>query len=364
MSKERWAVIGYKPPEPNVKRNIGAEVVHQLGQAEVADRHHLESMPRFVMRASGIYVPSIEDVSGLEPSGHTCLEDIDDLPEVAFLAIPSYDDGKEAFAYISHWLKRGGTVITAEKGAMANFFPELREMSYDFRRLGINATVGGGNRFIEEALMRCRDRKNVTQIHAVLNGTLTKIMSSIAPLGGTPYSLGQGVEEAVDLKYAEPGHESPIDVIRGEAEGDIPKKTAIFFNAVLADEPIDWRDLKFELKEDEIHDILEEAEVRRFIVSIYSKRFAKNHRWPESDIKGGFYKEHEDWIIVGGFRHTQKNPLFRRLAELSGPDNGMIIGLGPNEKDGIYPYSGPGAGPSPTVMSMLDDRLKMESLRP
>jgi len=72
------------------------------------------------------------------------------------------------------------------------------------------------------------DSNNVTQMHLVLNGTLSAIFSSIAPQGGSGMSLGAAVHQAVEMGYAEPGAESYIDVIRGEAEGDIPKKNSHF----------------------------------------------------------------------------------------------------------------------------------------
>ncbi len=283
-----------------------------------------------------------------------------ELPAVVFVATPSTDDGQEAKGYISQVLQSGSRVVSAEKGAMANYFSQLKEESDDFSHLGINATVGGGTRMMSVAREYCRDLSNITQIHLALNGTLTSIMSSIAPPEGAGMSLGQAVDQAVRLGYAEPGSESPYDVIRSEAQGDIPKKVAIFFNTVgLCDEPVDWKDIKIELTDEHIRQTIEEAKVRRFIVSMYQERFVAKHTGPEEDIIGRFETACDGWVIVAGFRHTDRNPLFGPLAELTGPGNGMVIGLGPDEKDGVYKLTGPGAGPAPTVNTMLDDHLKI-----
>ena len=154
-------------------------------------------------------------------------------------------------------------------------------------------------------------------------------------------------------------------MVREEVTGDIPKKAAIFFNVVLADEPIHWEDLKVQLSDQEIRQVIEKANERRYIVSMYHERFISEHIGPEDDfIIGKFEFHHEGWHIVGGFRNTNNNPLFHSLANLTGPDNGFVIGLGPDQEDGTYTYIGPGAGPSPTVNTMLDDHLKMAGIRP
>ncbi len=348
---DRWMVVG--------PGNIGNEVIRQLGQAHVAERLGLNTAPSFIIRSAGIYGPD-----GQTQTGHANIEEISDvdMPDVAFIALPSTDDGEVAKGYISNVLESGRIAITAEKGAMANYFEELRQQSGDFDRLGFNATVGGGTRMLELAKSYCHDVDNITQVHLALNGTLSAIMSMIAPKEGYGMSLGQAVHQAVELNYAEPGSASPLDVIRAEAEGDIPKKTAIAFNVMgLTREPINWKDLQFNLDKTEIENTLEEARIRRFIVSLYSPTYLKSNKAADRDIYGGFRWKHEGWTLVGGFQNIGRNPLFSHLANLTGPGNGIVIGLGPDETDGVYTIGGPGAGVRPTVNTMIDDYVVLSA---
>ncbi|HVV26167.1 MAG TPA: hypothetical protein VHC21_04020 [Candidatus Saccharimonadales bacterium] len=338
-----WGLIG--------PGNIGTELRRQLGQDYVSNRLALSRLPEFVLRSSGVF-----DAAG-EELGVGAIEEFDELPDVTFVAMPSTDDGKAAYDYISHILDRGKIAITAEKGALANNFDDLRDRSDEFRRLGVNATDGGGTRLLDVAQMYATDIGNISQVHLSLNGTLSAVMSMVAPPEGLGMSLGQAVDQSIRLGYAEPGATTPYEVIKQEAEADIPKKTAIFFNRLaLGETSIDWTDLKFDLTNSQIAQVVEEAKIRRFIVSIYANNHLANGiKCPEDDIVGGFSTEHEDWKIVGGFRHVERNPLFAPLANVTGPGAGLVIGLGPNESDGVYSLTGPGAGVSPTVNTMIDD---------
>ncbi|MCX6729394.1 MAG: hypothetical protein NTV95_01930 [Candidatus Saccharibacteria bacterium] len=345
VEKAEWGIIG--------AGGIGSEVMRQLNQDYVSDRLHMGPLPEFVVRSTGIMGPD-----AVTPLDFESFQDVP-IPEVTFVAIPSSDDGFEAHEYISHILQNGGIAVTAEKGAISNYFSELKEESDNFNNLGINATVGGGTRLLEVAKHYCQDIDNITQIHLAVNGTLAAIMSSVGPREGSGMSLGQAVHQAVELGYAEPGSTNPNEVIRGEAESDIPKKTAIFFNALgLSDESLDWNELKFNLSDEDIDHAAEEAKVRRFIVSLYSPNYLeKSQKCPEDQIIGGFEFEHAGWKLVGGFRHIDRNPLFSALASTTGPSNGMVIGLGPNETDGVYSLVGPGAGVRQTANTMIDDYL-------
>ncbi|GEM_PF-1185380 len=352
-----WGIIG-----PGA---VGTEVMRQLAQPEIAARLDMNVAPQFVMRSTGIYAPN-QDYSPLDGSGKftsfdknfgainaSTLEEMDDLPDVVFLAMGTTDDGNVPADYISQILARGSMVVTAEKGAAANHFERLQDESEGFARLGINASVGGGTRLMKAVEPYATDPENITQIHLAFNGTLAAIMASV----GSGQTLGQAVDQAVTLGFAEPGASSPQDVIRGEAEGDTPKKTAIFFNKLGLGPLLNWRDLKFELSDKDIERAVEGADHRRFLVSVYSKLHTDRTTHPvENGVMGGKEYRHQDgWLIQSGFRHTKRNPLFGAFTLTSGADVGAVIGLGPNESDGVYRLTGPGAGLGPTANTMIDD---------
>jgi hypothetical protein len=348
-----WCLFGYG--------KVAQEVVRQIGLPGAAERLGLSPLPRFVVRNAGIMEPD-----GVTPSGISSLADIGDFPRMSFLAVDSTNDGVAEFEHLSHIFDRPGTVAaTCAKGGLANFFTQLRMLSGDFRRLGYNGACGGGTRMIDSSRVYTRDVANISQIHIAPNGTMASTMSLVGPRGdANGLSLGQAIEHAIALKYADPGSESPEDVIRLESTADTPKKTAIYYNALeLGPTILDWRELEFDMTDADIRRLKREARERRLIVSLYAARFHPNIQdsIDEEDIISGRYTEHDDWHIVQGYQHVDQNPLLADLARLTGPGNGAVIGLGPNEENGVYHINGPGAGVRPTVATMLYDWLRLRS---
>lgn len=336
-----WGLIGHG--------NIGKEIERQIGQPNVAKRLGLKQKPEFIVEADGIHV-------GDKVTAGTFL-DIRNLPEVVFVAIPSSDSGQVAYSYISTILRAGKIAITAEKGALANYYSELKAASDDFARLGITATVGGGTRMLHVAKEYCLDIDNITQIHLALNGTLAAIMGWVSPINAVGLTLPEAAAKAVAMGYAEPGSDSAEQIIRAEAEGDIPKKLSIFCNVLgLSDKLVSWSEFKFSLNNEQVEQAIDSEVPRRFMVSLYP---LSSYEPKETDIIGGFSFAHDNWQFVGGFRRVDANPLFGPLAALTGPGNGMVIGLGPDATDGVYSVTGPGAGVGPTVNTMIDDYLRL-----
>ena len=333
--------------------NIGQEVMRQLAQPEVAERHGLLPEPEYVVTGShGVLTPAGKKYKGTV-----------DTPEVAFVTIPSggtedLSSGQAAMNIMEPVLRAHGKVVTAEKGGMANHFDRLRDISDDFARLGVNATVGGGTQLMEVAGLYMRDLPNVTQIHMAVNGTLTNLLSEVGPKEGMGITIGQAVDQAIQLNFAEPGAQNPADVLAGEAAGDLPKKTAIFMSKLgLVGRAVKWDEFDFDITETDVARVSEEAKVRRAIVSLYHVDVA--HVGPETDIIGGFDRTIDGWRVVAGFRDTTKNPLFANFAALKGAGNGIVIGRGPDDSDTPIWVEGQGAGVKPTVCTMLDDYLAM-----
>lgn len=326
---------------------IGQELARQV-MADEAHRWGLATLPLWVIRSAGIMGSDgqtplgVDDVSELEP------------PDVMFIAIPTNDTGQPAYDIISHFLTRGSSVITAEKGALANFFPRIKAESRGFRRLGFNASVGGGTRPLGVAQEQFRTG-GARELHLVLNGTLTAISDYID--GGMSYE--NAVQQASLCGFAEPGIVSPHDAVRLEAD-DIARKTAIFVNAINTGERyLDWNQLRFILSDDQIIRAIREN--RRFMVSLYSlqDKDALDVELDGAEVIGGFDISHDGrWRIVGGYRTTGRVPLLRGLEGLSGPGNGLVMRFGHTVFDSVC-ITGPGAGASPTVRTMIADYLRL-----
>lgn len=291
-----------------------------------------------VLRSNGVYRNLTEKIDDLGKYQNYC-KDLD----VAFLAIPTLDDGKTAFDYMRSFLQKDIPVVTSEKGALSNYFSELEKWLH---LIGYNATVGGGTRMLEYAKERIGP--NVEQIHLVVNGTLNYTFEGVS----SGRSLGEVVEETKKLGYAEPGAENPLDIINKEATEDVPMKTSIFFNICgLSSKHMRAKDVKsHKIGEPELKRLIKESNIRRYIVSITRED-------NEEDVIGGFKHRIDDWVISSGFKNIHENPLFLQLVP-RGVNNSVLIYEGRYGIDGTYRLSGPGAGPGPTTSSMIKDAIK------
>jgi hypothetical protein len=115
------------------------------------------------------------------------------------------------------------------------------------------------------------------------------------------------------------------------------------------------------LSDTQISEAINSDSPRRFIVSLYPLSSFNSEEY-DHDSVGGFSFTHDNWQLTGGFRRVDTNPLFAALSALTGPGNGMVIGLGPDATDGVYAVTGPGAGVSPTVNTMIDDYLRLSHI--
>ena len=292
---------------------------------------------KFILKDDGVYRNLSERMDNLE-NRQNYFKDLD----VVFLAIPTFDDGKTAFDYMTSLLEKNIPVVTCEKGSLSNYFSELEKW---IDKIGYSATVGGGTRLLR--YLERRINPQVNEVQAVINGTLNYIFDEISK----GRNLGEVVEEVKRLGYTEPGASSPIDIINKESLGDAPMKSAILFNVCFRKfTPKRMKAKNVELNKigkQELRNLITEANNRRYIVSI-----TKGNN--KEDVIGGFKYQIDDWTISAGFKRIDDNPLFRKLIP-EGVDNAVLISEGEFGREGTYVLSGPGAGSGPTTNSMIID---------
>lgn len=261
--------------------------------------------------------------------------------DIACLCISTLDDGKAAYEYIKELVGNGIPVVTCEKGAVGNYFIEIEPLQ---SKIGLRATVGGKTGMALE--LRSRVNSKTRGIYAVLNATLNYMFSEV----GRGRLFGQAAGKARKLGFADPGAFNPLEIINNESTRDIPMKVAILYNVGLGGRYgplIRAKDISARpIRGDELDRLFEEADERRYIVSI-----TKEERNRE-DIIGGFIHQVGQWTIIGGFREKSKCPLFRWLNPI-GEDNALAIY--DDGEAGRVGLIGEGAGPEPTVSSIIRD---------
>ena len=263
--------------------------------------------------------------------------------DIVFLAIPTFDDGRTAFNYITAVIEKGIPVVTCEKGALSNYFAGLKPI---LNRIGYSATVGGGSGMIH--FLQRRFFSGIREVHAIVNSTMNYIWDDLRM--GNP--LGHIVEEVKRLGYAEPGEKDPIRIILGEAGPDVTKKTSILFNLCFRPKTIlHAKDIKVVLTDEMVRQAITEAMSRRFVVS-----FERDGNFKEKDNDIVAFTHHiEGWVISGGFKRTD-SPLIARLCNSATWVNNAILTVeGEDGSGGIYLCVGPGAGASPVATAMIRD---------
>jgi len=266
--------------------------------------------------------------------------------DVAFLAIPTIDEGFIASNYIRILRGKQIPVVTCEKGALANYFVELKPL---MSGIGYSATVGGGSGLIH--FLKHRFYSDIQEIHAILNGTMNYVFDDLAM--GNP--LGHIVEEIKRLGYTEPGNSDAIKIIMAEAGSDVTKKASILFNLCFQSQTIlQAKGIAVVLTEEMVRKAVREARNRRFVVSLYrQEKFIQE----PTDILA-FCHTVGGWVIKGGFVRMN-NPLISRLCNAtSWVNNGILTVEGNEGVNGVYLCVGPGAGPSPTTAAMIRDAEK------
>lgn len=288
----------------------------------------------------GWKVPVVLDVDGVYSAGRKICElrgwqdtFVKNRVEIAILSIPTIDDGRMAFEYMDRVIIfLGIPIVTSEKGALGNFYPELKHC---ITRIGYSATVGGGTRMLH--WLRGRIDDGTKTVHVIVNGTLNYIFDGLS----RGRALDELIGEAKVLGYAEPGAVSALEVINTEACKDIPMKTAVLLNVCGFGE-IRAKDIPVNpIDEIGLKALARGAACRRYIVSITKDDDG-------DDVMGGFSFRLGDWHVSGGFKDCTKNPLFLQLVP-PGVNNAALI----HGDSGTYIMAGPGAGPAFTVRGSI-----------
>ncbi|OGZ99101.1 MAG: hypothetical protein A3C07_04225 [Candidatus Sungbacteria bacterium RIFCSPHIGHO2_02_FULL_47_11] len=256
--------------------------------------------------------------------------------DCAFLAIPTFDNGKAAFDFIKCFAQKNIPIVTCEKGSLANYYFSLRPFA---NKIGYNATVGGGTRLLE--YLHARNAKDFTEIVAVVNGTLNFIFDEIA----CGQSIGKAVSKAIQRGYTEPGATKPLDVVNSELR-DVFLKSVILFNvSCLSSKTLCAKNIQLpKVSVADLKSILQDKKMR-CVVSISRK--------PQRAI-GGFCVKSGKWFLSAGFKSIDGYWLPH------GVNNALLI----REKMNDYLLQGPGAGVEPTVLSMIQDASKKFAASP
>lgn len=240
--------------------------------------------------------------------------------DLVFLSIPTLDDGFAAYNYIGNCVGSGKPVVTCEKGALANYFSDLRPF---MDRIGYTATVGGGTRMLQ--FLERNVNKRVSAIHVVVSGTLNFICDAVT--GGM--SIEKAALKAQELGYAEPEAESWEEVLQNEITRDVPMKIAIIE-----------------------HLCFKRYSSGAFILLPGCQDPA------ELSYKLAHMRYHTTWR--GGRRHSgfadmRQRPEYSLLAQ-PGPSNAALITYADDSRVSL---AGPGAGVEATVGAMMEDAERL-----
>jgi len=225
-------------------------------------------------------------------------------------------------------------VVTSEKGALGNYFSELKPW---IDKIGYSATVGGGTRILH--WLQERITRETREIHLIVNGTLNFIFDGL----NSGRSLEEMTQEAKTLGYAEPGSQSPLEVINTEACKDVPMKVSILLNTC-GFGGVRAREINvLPISETDLRKLNRETSFRRYIVSITKEE-------NQDDIVGGFNFKLVEWHVSAGFKNRSHNPLFLHLVP-PGVNNAALV----SGTDGKYILTGSGAGEAPTAGAIMKD---------
>lgn len=335
-----WVILGSK--------NVGGAAIDMVNKPEVAGRLGLEREPRLILGKTGWR-------QGKEGLGIP-VGTMDFDAELMIVATPSTPDHEPMRSLIHEQLRRGGVVVTAEKGSVAN--PEVHaELKALPGELGEWATVGGGTRMLPKLRLDTQDTANIREIHLATNATLTYVFGQV--------ESGDDVAEVTDaarkLGYAEPNAQGAFEVIEGEAKGDVSKKIAIAWRtifpnlATLSPQTL----LGAPLDRSEVLEALNDASAYRHVVSMFPEEERERAEIVTAGRLGGSpIIEHEGWLIIDGFQRVDRSNHLAYFRGSRGPTAGYRVVLGPSDHSQVdltVETMGTGAGGPTTANALLDN---------
>lgn len=326
--------------------NVGKELIRQLGQ-----RGH--SVVAIATRRSVLFPTyraqpvKFHEIAESPEEILRRLVPIFDHIDVGMLAIGNGNKGADELAYMRTFAAGEKPIVTCAKAAHAYHFDEVSNLGVP---VGRRATVGGGTDMLEMLRRRHLANENVI-IHAVLNGTLNFVWSTIQQGG----SLATAIAQAKALGYAEPNGGSDIDILNGELH-DVAMKAAILHNVALSYPSMSHMNAKDvrinELTSKDIGRLTSRNARYRFIITFSS---IPDYDAVPKDSPGAVHASCGRWTISGGFHNVMaESPFYDWLLQVDGVNNGFII-HSPTSEDVGYSLTGPGAGPLVTARAVIRD---------
>ena len=236
-----------------------------------------------------------------------------------------------ALEYIRKAIIAGKHVVTANKEVIAKHGPELSALATNHGvALRFEASVGGGIPIISPMVNDLQANK-IDSIRAIINGTTNFILSKMSTEN---LDFNTALDQAQHLGLAEPDPTSDVEGI--DAAYKLTILASLAFNAHINSADI----------------------FREGITHITAKDFRYAHEL-NYEIKllaiGKLDKDHTLQVRV----HPVFLPLGSPLSKIEGSSNAIEI-----QGDLVNPviFSGPGAGATPTISSILSDTASLVSL--
>ena len=246
-------------------------------------------------------------------------EDIDIVVELAGGVDPTRQ-------WIETALRRGASVVTANKALMAKCGTELAQLADEHRAdLLYEASVAGAIPIIR-ALRTSLAGEKINRVLGIVNGTTNFILSKMTSEGR---SYDDALKEAQALGYAEADPSADVEAFDAAAKVQILSSLAI--GTALHDEPI-WREGITQVRSVDI----EYAQRAGYVIKLIGV--------VERVGEHGLSRRTHPALI----------PVAHPLAAVHGPMNAVFV---EGDKSGPLMWLGPGAGGEPTATAVLGDVL-------